>query len=50
MRDLVVTLDEATGRILRAKFFEQEGTVSTFEGNRFVFKKHGRFCEFYTEF
>ena len=50
MQDLVVTMDDATGRLLRAKFFEQEGTVSTFEGIRFVLKKHGRFCEFYTEF
>lgn len=49
MQDLVVTLDDATGRILRAKFFEQEGTVSTFDGIRFVLKRHGRFCEFYTD-
>ena len=49
MQDLVVTMDDATGRILRAKFFEQEGTRSTFEGIRFVLKKHGRFCEFYTD-
>lgn len=49
MQDLVVTMDDATSRILHAKYHEQEGTRSTLEGIRFVLKKYGRFCEFYTD-
>lgn len=49
MQDLVVTMDDATSRILHAKFHEQEGTRSTLDGISCVLSKHGRFCEFYTD-
>lgn len=48
-QDLVVMLDDADGRILHARFAEQEGTVSTLVALRDVLEKHGRFCELYTD-
>jgi hypothetical protein len=49
MQDLVVMLDDADGRILYARFVEQEGTVSTLHALRHVLVRFGRFCEFYTD-
>lgn len=49
MRDLVVMLDDADGRILYARFVEQEGTVSTLEALVHVLVRFGRFCELYTD-
>ena len=49
MQDLVVALDDADGRIVYAKFVEQEGTLSTMEALWHVLTKHGRFCELYTD-
>jgi hypothetical protein len=49
MRDLIVMLDDADGRILYARFVEQEGTVSTLEALWHVLVRFGRFCEFYTD-
>ena len=49
MQDLVVALDDADGRILYARFVEQEGTASTFEALRAVLRGKGRFCELYTD-
>jgi hypothetical protein len=49
MQDLVVALDDADGRVLYAKFVEQEGTLSTMEALWHVLTKHGRFCELYTD-
>ena len=49
MMDLVVMLDDADGRILFGRFFEQEGTVSTLWALADVLKHHGRFCELYTD-
>jgi transposase len=49
MRDLVVMLDDADGRILYARFVEQEGTVSTLASLQHVIERWGRFCEFYTD-
>jgi hypothetical protein len=49
MQDLVVMLDDADGRILHARFVEQEGTASTFVALRDVLQRHGRFCELYTD-
>ena len=49
MQDLVVALDDADGRILVARFVEQEGTASTFEALLAVLRRHGRFCELYTD-
>lgn len=49
MQDLVVFLDDADGRILYARFVEQEGTLSTFQALLHVLSRHGRFCEFYTD-
>jgi transposase len=49
MRDLVVMLDDADGRIVYARFVEQEGTVSTLASLRYVLERWGRFCEFYTD-
>lgn len=47
--DLVVTLDDADGRMLHARFFEEEGTHSTLVGFDHVLRKRGRFAEFYTD-
>lgn len=47
--DLVVALDDADGRILYAKFVEQEGTLSTMEALLAVLTRYGRFCELYTD-
>jgi hypothetical protein len=49
MRDLVVALDDADGRILYARFVEQEGTMSTFEALGAVLRRYGRFSELYTD-
>jgi hypothetical protein len=49
MRDLMVMLDDADGRILYARFVEQEGTASTLDALWQVLVKHGRFCELYTD-
>jgi hypothetical protein len=48
-QDLIVMLDDADGRILYAKFFEQEGTLSTMAALEHVLTRHGRFCELYTD-
>lgn len=48
-QDLVVVLDDADGRILFARFVEQEGTHATFEALLAVLTRHGRFCELYTD-
>lgn len=47
--DLVVVLDDADGRILFARFVPQEGTLSTLEALLHVLRRHGRFCELYTD-
>lgn len=49
MADLVITLDDADGRILHGQFVEQEGTMSSLQGIAAVLRRHGRFCEFYTD-
>ena len=49
MRDLVVVLDDADGRILYARFVAQEGTHSTLEALYHVLRRFGRFCELYTD-
>jgi hypothetical protein len=49
MRDLVVMLDDADGRVLFGRFFEQEGTVSTLWALADVLNHQGRFCELYTD-
>lgn len=49
MRDLVVALDDADGRMLYARFFPQEGTASTFAALESVVRNYGRFCELYTD-
>jgi hypothetical protein len=48
-RDLVVALDDADGRILYARFVEQEGTMSTLAALRHVVVRYGRFGELYTD-
>jgi hypothetical protein len=47
--DLNVALDDADGRILHARFVEQEGTRSTLIALEDVLARRGRFCEFYTD-
>lgn len=49
MRDLMVALDDADGRILDARFVEQESTASTFESLYAVLTRYGRFAELYTD-
>ncbi len=49
MQDLMVMLDDADGRILHARFVEQEGTRSTLVALSDVLQRHGRFCELYTD-
>jgi len=47
MWDLMAVLDDADGQLLYARFFEEEGTLSTFASLHHVLEKHGRFCELY---
>ena len=49
MHDLIVVLDDADGRVLYARFFEQEGTLSTLHSFEHVLRRWGRFCEFYSD-
>jgi len=49
MQDLIVVLDDADGRILFARFVEQESTHSTFEALHAVLRRFGRFGELYTD-
>jgi hypothetical protein len=49
LRDLMVALDDADGRILYARFVEQESTGSTFEALHAVLTRQGRFAELYTD-
>jgi transposase len=49
MRDLMVALDDADGRILDARFVAQESTASTFESLYAVLTRYGRFAELYTD-
>jgi hypothetical protein len=44
-----VSLDDADGRILYARFFPQEGTASTFAALESVLRNYGRFAELYTD-
>jgi hypothetical protein len=46
-RDLIITMDDADGRILHGEFVREEGTVSTLTALEYVLRRHGRFCEFY---
>jgi transposase len=49
MQDLMVMLDDADGRILHARFVEQEDTRSTLAALSEVLERHGRFSELYTD-
>jgi transposase len=49
LQDLNVVLDDADGRILHARFVEQEGTHSTLVALSEVLQSRGRFCELYTD-
>jgi transposase len=49
MQDLVIALDDADGRILYGRFFQQEGTASTFAALEGVLRRYGRFCALYTD-
>jgi len=46
-QDLIAVLDDADGTLLYARFFEEEGTMSTFAAIKAVLQKQGRFCELY---
>jgi hypothetical protein len=45
--DLIVTMDDADGKILYARFFPEEGTLSTMSSLEYVLTRYGRFCELY---
>src|SRR5690606_15620701 len=47
--DLIVALDDADGRILYARFFPEEGTMSTMHSLLSILKRFGRFAELYTD-
>ena len=47
--DLFVALDDADGRILYARFVEQEGTRATLQALEHIIRRWGRFCELYTD-
>lgn len=49
MQDLVVVLDDADSKVLFARFFAEEGTLSTLVALEHVLRRHGRFCELYTD-
>lgn len=46
-QDLIVTMDDADGKILYARFFPEEGTLSTMASLEHVLTRYGRFCELY---
>jgi transposase len=46
-RDLIIVLDDADGRLLYARFVEEESTRSTLAALEHVLTRHGRFCELY---
>ena len=45
--DLIVTMDDADGKILHAQFVPEEGTLSTLQALEHVLRYSGRFCELY---
>ena len=47
--DLIVTMDDATSRILSIFLVEQEGTASSFRGLSETIRAHGLFSSFYTD-
>lgn len=47
--DLVVTMDDATGRHLSMFFCEEEGTSSSLHGIGQTIARHGLFCSLYTD-
>jgi hypothetical protein len=47
--DLIVTLDDATGKIYSAILVAQEGTLSSFLGLAETIAQHGLFSAFYTD-
>jgi hypothetical protein len=47
--DLIVTLDDATSRIVSAVLVEEEGTMSSFVGLKETIAAHGLFCALYTD-
>lgn len=47
--DLIVTMDDATGRIYSAFFCVQEGTQSSMRGVREVLEREGIFSSFYSD-
>jgi hypothetical protein len=47
--DLIVTLDDATSRIVSALFVAQEGTMSSFQGLAETIAANGLFGAFYTD-
>lgn len=47
--DLIVTLDDATGKMLSAFFCEEEGTASSFRGLAETINVNGLFSSFYTD-
>ena len=47
--DLIVTLDDATGRILSAFLVEEEGTMSSLQGLAETIARFGLFGAFYTD-
>jgi transposase len=46
-QDLIVTMDDADGKILHAQFVPEEGTMSTLQALEYVLQRYGRFCELY---
>jgi transposase InsO family protein len=46
---LIVTMDDATSRILSIFLVEQEGTASSFRGLAETIRAHGLFSSFYTD-
>jgi hypothetical protein len=49
MADLVISLDDADGKILHGQFVDEEGTMSSLQGIAAILRRYGRFCEFYTD-
>lgn len=47
--DLIVTMDDATNKVVSAFFVEEEGTMSTFRGLHEVISSQGLFCSLYVD-
>lgn len=47
--DLIITMDDANGRVYSGFFVDEEGTLSSFRGVSETITRHGLFSSFYSD-